>query len=123
MTTLGVVWTPPKASFNGKHNKVKAKVLITLYLRTLENINTGLSARELAELSGEKLISITGKLSAWTRWGLVRQRPGRIGTKCMAVYSLGKKGNHYVIYVIPPEIYSKYLNEIREHQRRMLNVH
>ena len=123
MTTLGVVWTPPKASFNGKHNKVKAKVLITLYLRTLENINTGLSARELAEQSGEKLSTIKRKVYAWAKWELVRQKPGRVGTRCVALYYILPKVMHYVIYVIPPEIYSKYLNEIREHQRRMINVH
>jgi len=123
MTTLGVVWTPPRASFNGVHDQVKSKVLIILYLRWKQDIKKGLCCRELAEQSGEKLSTIKRKVYAWAKWELVRQKPGRVGTRCVALYYILPKGMHYVIYVIPPEIYSKYLNEIREHQRRMINVH
>ncbi len=101
-----VTYIPHIATFNGRHNEVKSKCFIVLYLA-----GKYLSPKEVKAAAGLPW----EYCSRWHRLGyLVRKVvKGRIP---YYVYQLSLRGRHFVEDRIPPEKYEEYLKEIELRQ-------
>lgn len=82
---MRIIYRP---SFNGSHNRVKAKCLVTLYRLHQAGEYKTLTARELADATGANLDSLMVLLIRWNNWRYVRcDQSGRVKK-----YSIGSKG-------------------------------
>lgn len=103
------------ATFRGKHNKLKGKILIYL-LHCFKNDLGSKSAVELADATGVSLTSLQARLPLWTRWHYVNRR-AVAGSRPHYAYSITDRGIHFVRDRIPDVYYGEYVQEINEHIR------
>jgi len=101
------------ATFRGKHNANKAKVLLFLY----EEADTGrwFRARELHAMLGIPLRSICTSLPRWCRWDKVRRR--RLDG--YFVYRIASDGLRWLERWYPYMPLKQYERETKAWQRRM----
>jgi len=106
---------PHKATFRGRHNGSKSKVLLVLYdiMYTL-GVNTGVTARELHLLSGVPFNTVRSRLGLWWKWGYLGRRGKADGAGKLAYhYALAARGKHFVEDRIPPAKLKQYTEEIK----------
>jgi len=99
------------ASFRGKNNCAKAKVLITLYLRRQQGIKRGMTFMEVTRAS--KIPYGSFHPSRWHRWNYINRRLSLEGGKPCYLYTIALRGIHFVEDRIPPNRYEDYLNEMK----------
>jgi len=103
---------PHEATFRGRHNAVKAKVLIILH--RLEG--RALSLSELANVTGESYGYIGSRLAKWVEWGYLK-RSIKLGiNRPVYGYSIAKRGVRFVKYRIPHSRKLDYLTELNRHK-------
>lgn len=112
-----IISRPHKASFHGIHNASKSKVLIVLYwLKNTVGDNTGLSVKELAEKSGCNYDYLKTRLGKWHDWRYVSRRAvGQVVGRPIYKYSIAQRGEHFIEDIIPKDILSRYIDEIKSH--------
>ena len=99
------------ATFNGRHNQCKSKCFIVLYL------DKGyLHRKEMEDLSGEP-----ENCDHWYDNGYLGHRVYKGKGRLCYIYSLVLRGRHFVEDRIPPEKYEQYLQEIKEHQEKVMS--
>ena len=106
---------PHIATFRGKHNASKSKVLLICYHRKfMEHSTIGLGARELAETSGVNYSYLKKRLPKWVEWKyLLRKATAGPQGKPVFVYSIAVRGSHFLEDRAPREKLNQYLMEIR----------
>lgn len=100
---MGLEAKQPKAStrisFNGKHNRRKAEILLFLYDLGLRSDQTDtITAKDLAMVGSWDLSDIRPFFTRWTRWGyLTREHvdPGRHDGSLYG-YHLAAKGERFL---------------------------
>ena len=113
------------ATFNGKHNRSKAKVLVFLYDR-LENTGQGfgLSVNELSKLLDIPKGSLKSLCTRWHSWHYLKRRVKIDSTgELVYCYALAERGKWFVTVRIPKDI----LQEVRDaiyqtHEQRMQSI-
>lgn len=114
---------PHYASFNHKHNAAKSKVLIVLYHRRFNvNDNTGMGIGELHRATGANYGYLTVKVTKWCQWQYISRavRAGERG-RPIYVYSLAKRGQHFIEDVLPPEWLKQYIIDIHNFKKKDVN--
>lgn len=76
---------PHEATFLGKHNEPKSKILLFLMDRKHRGIITGFTAKQLHMETGVNYNYLLTKLSKWAKWG----------GPCFS-YIIGDRGIHFV---------------------------
>jgi len=106
---------PHKATFEGRHNSSKARVLLSLYeIMFTHGVNKGFNAGEIHLLSGVPINTINASLPKWHRWHYVARRAQVNGNgKPAFFYYLGARGKHFVEERIPPDKLKRYSEEIK----------
>ena len=106
---------PHIATFRGKHNASKSKILLICYhQKFMEQSTIGFSARELAEISGVSYSYLKKRLSKWVEWKyLLRKATAGPHGKPVFVYSIATRGSHFLEDRAPKEKLDQYLREIR----------
>ena len=106
-------------SFNGLHNRTKAKVLIFLLYLSENGARQGITINQLANLTGLPISSLRALLPKWWRWGYVNMiKLGKAkpdGSTCL--YRIGLKGRNYVQLTIPTTVYNECIQDIQDWQR------
>jgi hypothetical protein len=109
-----IIARPHEATFKGKHNACKSKVLIVLYHRKYRLVdNTGLSLKELADASGVKYFYLETRLSKWVEWGYVIRKIKMGGNRPVYCYLIAKRGQQFVERRIPKNRLQDYIVEIQ----------
>ncbi len=109
----------PIATFNGRHNKSKSKVMIVLNHRKhqLHN-NTGLSARQLYLATGVSHKYLLARLNKWVEWRyLNRYATGATKGRPLWHYRICMRGTRFmndILYHNYPGILQQYVREINE---------
>jgi predicted ArsR family transcriptional regulator len=103
------------ASFNGRHNHIKAACLLVLYHRRERlGILTGLDCAELAAQAGVDANYIRSKVGKWTEWKYVNQKAGNNRTgRPTFVYSLAVRGQRFIEERMSRDIVVTIVNEIK----------
>jgi len=110
------------ATFKGKHNRSKSKVLLLLYhVKHHQGDSSGRTARWLFINSGVPYSSLQSRLGTWTKWGYLTRytSKGFDGQPCWH-YRLGLKGRKFVeniLGVYAPEMIPEYLQEMKDFQK------
>ena len=110
------------ATFKGKHNRSKSKVLLLLYhVKHHQEDTSGRTARWLYINSGVPYSSLQSRLGQWAKWGYVTRHTskGLDGKPCW-YYRLGIKGKKFVeniLNVYAPEMIPQYLQEMKDFQK------
>jgi predicted ArsR family transcriptional regulator len=112
---MGKYFNVPKATFNGRHNKQKSKLLIVLYDR-LKNLKKrgGLRIRELAGASGVSYDYLRARLTLLYGWGYIHRRIIKKYNRPIYRYTITKKGIRFVEKRIPKDKLQEYIREIQE---------
>ena len=97
------------ATFRGRHNAVKSKALITLLA---EKEWGSLTVRELANKSGEDYLYLMSRMGLWTKWHYVIRRTKAGDIRPVYCYSIGKRGEDFIQYRIPPAVLKRYQAEL-----------
>ena len=115
-----VVSKPHIATFNGKHNASKTKMLLVLYQRSIRGL-PGLTARGIVLESGLNHNYVRVKLSKLCEWGYLSRRAVD-GGKCGPVYrySIAKRGEHFLLDIVPDEKLKEYIHEIEVYKENKL---
>lgn len=103
------------ASFIGKSNKSKVKVLAIVYAaRFNHGIRRGLGVQELAERSGVSYGYVRTRAPKWAKWGYLRQRTGhnRQG-RPVFTYALGSLGRRFIEKIVPRSFLDNCIDEIK----------
>jgi len=107
-----------KASFKGVHNATKSKVFIVLYHRRFKlGEHTGLSLHEIVDNTGANYHYLTGRLLKWIQWGYVKRKPGQAEGRPVFLYTIAKRGKHFIEHRLPKDKLQQYTAEIREHRK------
>lgn len=108
-----VIARPHEATFNGRHNAVKAKVLIILYKLD----GKALSIAELAEATGEAYGYIGSRASKWVEWGYLKRGIKLYSGRPVFGYSIARRGVRFVKYRIPLSRKQAYLAEVEAYRQ------
>lgn len=108
---------PHEATFNGKHNMAKSKVLIVLLARYKQGLG-GLSARELHNATGVSLTVLKTKLSQWAKWKYVVRRVAS-GYRPHYSYTISERGAKFILIRIPADRYNEYVAEINAFKNKL----
>ena len=103
-----VIAHPHEATFNGRHNAVKAKALIVLY----QLPGKSLSLAELAEATGESYNYLGSRIGKWVEWGYLKRTIKMGGNKPVFGYSLAVRGKRFYLYRLPLKRRLQYLAEL-----------
>lgn len=104
------------ATFQGKHNKNKAKVLIFLYYVRFHGFNKSYGAQELSIFTGCPYQSVLNSLGKWYKWRyLDRRAVGADGMRPHYAYTIGERGVHFIKNRIPPDKFNQYVKELNDH--------
>ena len=101
----------PIATFNGRHNAVKSKILLTVLLNK-EKENGSMSARQLADASGEDYDYLLTRLGLWTKWKYLIRHTKSGDIRPVYCYSIGKRGEDFIQYRIPSGKIEEYQAEL-----------
>lgn len=104
-----------KATFNGKHNRTKVIVLITLYERKKKGL-PGLTLAELSETIPINYSSLSASLVRYCRqgWDYCNKRIGLHKGKPSYRYEIAHRGVHFLEHRVPPDVLQDCLNQINE---------
>ena len=102
---------PHVATFRGKHNELKVKVLWLLYEGKAQGIKS-YTAREITELLGVNYKSLLVSLSKWVRWGYI----GRLDSYGCYRYRLLTKGSTFIQIALMIAPMDRYKRDILAHQ-------
>ena len=103
------------ATFKGRHNSVKSKVLIVLYHRRFKLGNrTGVGVAELAGLTGCNYNYLKSRLGKWAGWRYIN-RSLSIGERGHPafLYSIDDRGKRFVEERLPRVRLEQYVSEIK----------
>lgn len=110
----------PRASFLGKNNATKLRVLLflSLYRHKASGV-AKFTAHEIADkVPNVSSNYLSGKLGYWWLWGYVnrkpRECPGKLG-RAEYEYSLGAKGRHFIEDIVPVSIKKQVEDELVTH--------
>ncbi len=110
-----VIAHPHEATFNGRHNAVKAKTLIILY----QLKDKALSLAELVEATGESYNYLGSRIGKWVEWKYLKREIKMGANKPVFCYSLAVRGKRFVRYRLPLKRKLEYLAEIsRAHREK-----
>jgi len=121
----GRLITPKRhiATFRGKHNVNKSKVLIYLFSRLYQGFNDALSAQELIRFTGCPHKSVLNKLTFWYNIRYLNRRAvGVDGGRPHYTYTLAERGIHFVRNRIPPDKFNQYVKELNDHLATFSNI-
>ena len=105
-----------RASFNGKHDRVKAKVYLYLWVHKYQfHQEGGLTLSEIHWETGVNYNYLRSKAGKWEEWGFVTRR-AIIRTRQRPVYSyqIGERGVHFLRDIMPPDVRRQLTDEINE---------
>ena len=110
------------ATFLGKHNRVKARVLVFLYDRLITlGESSGLSVNELSVLTHVSKGSLASLCTRWHSWHYLNRRFKYDSSGTMMYgYTLSQRGQWFVVARIPQGV----LKEVRDnlYQTRMQRI-
>ncbi len=112
-----VLATPKRASFNGRHNMVKAMALIVLYARR-SNGDGGITAKALSIKSTASYRSLLSLLPKWVRWSYVQRKAIEGDYGPIYSYSISKRGEHFLEDIVPKGKLAEYTATIRAHNAK-----
>jgi hypothetical protein len=96
------------ASFRGKHNITKSKVLLIL-----NEYRSPLSVRALAHQSHTSYDSLRSLLPKWTRWGYVLRRQVVRRHREIFVYRISARGCRFVNQRLPVDLRRQLEHELK----------
>lgn len=107
------------ATFKGKHNMNKAKILLYLYAKKMRGDPSGRSAREIYLATGVPYNYLKSRLGVLTDWGYLDRRAiGRKKGRAIYHYRIAERGVRFVELRLPPEKYNQAVQEINEWQKQ-----
>lgn len=115
-----VIARPHEATFKGRHNACKSKVLIVLY--KIRGYPKGLSLSELARDTGVKYSYLESRLGKWVQWDYIDRKIKQGDNRPVYCYYISARGIHFVEKRIPKKRRLDYEAEIREHQETIINT-
>jgi hypothetical protein len=107
------------ATFRGKHNEAKSKVLITL-LDSKEKGYGGLTLKEIARESSVSYEYLKSRLGKWYQWKYITRHVTNGSTRPVYSYSIAVRGEAFVNTRIPPEVLYRYTADLREYHNKKL---
>jgi len=119
MGSRAFFYRKPMATFRGKHNSSKSKVIIVLYHRKYQlNESSGLSARELYLATGVNYSYLLARLSKWVEWHyLNRYATGANKGRPLWHYRVVPRGTNFLTDILYPDYFTilqQYTQEINE---------
>ena len=111
-------YRPHIATFSGVHNASKAKVLIILNHRKYNlRLSTGLNVRQLHLESGVNYNYLRSRLGKWFKWKYLSRKAYDDGNgRPMFYYTIAVRGEHFIEYILPNDVFTRYINEINEYR-------
>ena len=109
-------YRPIRATFNGKHNACKSKAFIILLDRQQKGLG-GLTLKQLALASSVSYQYLKSRLGVWHSWKYINRRVTTNGIKGKPVfsYSISARGTKFVKERIPPDVFNRYIAELKEY--------
>lgn len=105
-------WQVGLARFNGKHNSSKARVFVTLLMWQHKHTGPGLSAKQLADITGASYGYLNRKLPLLCEWGYLRRRGVAHGSRVFYTYKLATRGRRFVSYRMNDALRKHYWGEV-----------
>jgi len=109
---------PHEVSFNGKHNTTKAKILLLLYARRYtHNDISGMTRKQLWQLTGVSYDYLRCVLPKWCRWKYLNADPGKTKEgKFCAYFTISERGEHFIEDRLPADVRERLITEIKDWQ-------
>jgi hypothetical protein len=113
------LYQPHIATFNGKHNASKSKVLIYLNWRDRNNLPL-VSAAEIHRDTGVSLNYLRWRLTYWQKknWEYIKRKVrSQDKGPPVYVYEIDIRGRQFVLWRIPADKRNQYIQEINDWQK------
>jgi hypothetical protein len=107
-----------KASFRGKNNTTKGKVLILLHARKHK---PGMTAGEIHKWTGVDYNYICARLVYWCQWRYIIRSPSQVNGRPCWSYRIAKRGERFVTTILPSPMRARLVAEINDYTSRTVN--